>query len=427
MGLISVITPVHAKSAPFLQETYPSLLAQTFADWEWVVCPNAGGTIPDNIAADPRVRVRPIADDSGAEQGHNHIGRIKFTAFSFGRGDILVELDADDLLTPNALERIAIAFADPNIAMVYSNDAEFKHETWESNAYSEYWGWRSRDFLWQGHTLKEMIAWEPSPHMMRRVEWAPNHVRAFRTTAYNAVGGHDEKLKTADDHDLCCRFYLTYGARGMKHIDECLYLYRVHGENSCVTNNAQIQAETQRNYMKYIRQMATRWARDNGLHLLDLGGRFNAWEGYETVDRLDADLIMDLNDTWNVPDHSVGVIHAAHIFEHLKDPIHTMNEAYRVLAPGGFLFVEVPSTDGRGAWQDPTHISFWNQNSFWYYVNRDFARFIQPEYQGRFQLTHSMTYFPSEFEKQHGIPIVLADLVALKSPYSDRPVGEVLI
>ena len=29
-----------------------------------------------------------------------------------------------------------------------------------------------------------------------------------------------------------------------------------------------------------------------------------------------------------------------------------------------------PSTDGRGAFQDPTHVSFYNENSFWYFTDR---------------------------------------------------------
>jgi SAM-dependent methyltransferase len=173
--------------------------------------------------------------------------------------------------------------------------------------------------------------------------------------------------------------------------------------------------------------MAARWARDNGLRLLDLGGRFNAWAGYEVVDREGPGLRADLEQDWPAEDCSVGVLHAGHIFEHLADPIHTMNEAYRVLAGGGWLFIDVPSTDGRGAFQDPTHRSFWNENSIWYYTNRHFARFIRPAYRGRFQVSRVVNYFPSEFEIQHNIPILQADLIALKPPYDERPVGEVLI
>lgn len=39
--------------------------------------------------------------------------------------------------------------------------------------------------------------------------------------------------------------------------------------------------------------------------------------------------------------------------------------------------IEVPSTDGRGAWQDPTHVSFWNENSFWYYTQSSKAKYIR--------------------------------------------------
>jgi hypothetical protein len=51
----------------------------------------------------------------------------------------------------------------------------------------------------------------------------------------------------------------------------------------------------------------------------------------------------------------------------LEDRIHTMNELWRVAKPDGVIDIRVPSTDGRGAFQDPTHISFWNINSFMYY------------------------------------------------------------
>ncbi|MFM6367255.1 MAG: class I SAM-dependent methyltransferase, partial [Dolichospermum sp.] len=40
-----------------------------------------------------------------------------------------------------------------------------------------------------------------------------------------------------------------------------------------------------------------------------------------------------------------------------------------ILKPGGIVDISVPSTDGRGAFQDPTHVSFWNINSFLYYCN----------------------------------------------------------
>jgi hypothetical protein len=80
------------------------------------------------------------------------------------------------------------------------------------------------------------------------------------------------------------------------------------------------------------------------------------------------DLIADLTKPWPWPDSSVNLIRAHDIIEHLPDKIFTMNELWRVLIPGGQVEIIVPTTDGRAAYQDPTHVAFWNRHSFWYYT-----------------------------------------------------------
>ena len=93
--------------------------------------------------------------------------------------------------------------------------------------------------------------------------------------------------------------------------------------------------------------------------------------GFINVDLKNADIDANLDDDWIfAPNDSADFVLAAHVFEHLKSPIHTMNELYRILKPGGTAEIHVPSTDGRGAFQDPTHISFWNINSFQYYSSQ---------------------------------------------------------
>lgn len=421
---LSIITPVHFPVVPFLGDTYQSLRDQSVTDWEWLILLNHGGTVPAEIEADGRVRV------FYAPPTMEGIGALKYFACTLASGDVLVELDADDMLTPDALEALADTFADASVHMAYSNSAEFSVEadgSWKPRVYGAEYGWRDRPFEYKGHALKEQMGWPASAHMMRFIFWAPNHVRAWRRTSYFRVGGHDASLMVADDHDLCCRFYIAHGSAGVRHIDRCLYLYRLRADNSHLVFNAEIQTATERLYLKYSRDLAARWSHDEALDLLDLGGRFNAWPGFQTVDQYDADLTVDLNGKWPFSDNSVGVIKAYHIFEHLRDPIHTMNEAFRVLAPGGWLFIEVPSTDGRGAFQDPTHVSFWNANSFWYYTNEAWARFIRPRFSGRFQVSRIVDYYPGEFERTHLIPYTQADLICLKPPYSDRPVGLVTI
>jgi hypothetical protein len=92
--------------------------------------------------------------------------------------------------------------------------------------------------------------------------------------------------------------------------------------------------------------------------------------GFVNVDRVagpGVDVLVDLRNPWPCADDSVDHIRAWDVIEHLPDKIHTMNEIWRVLAPGGTAEIVVPTTDGSGAFQDPTHTSFWNRRSFLYY------------------------------------------------------------
>ncbi len=90
-----------------------------------------------------------------------------------------------------------------------------------------------------------------------------------------------------------------------------------------------------------------------------------------------------------------------------------MNEIYRILVPGGWLLSRTPSTDGRGAFQDPTHCSFWNPNSFWYYTKKEQAKYV-PGVECRFQGARIWQSYPSEWHEKHKILYVFGDLVALK-------------
>ncbi|MCE2698724.1 MAG: methyltransferase domain-containing protein [Nostocales cyanobacterium LE14-WE4] len=106
---------------------------------------------------------------------------------------------------------------------------------------------------------------------------------------------------------------------------------------------------------------------------VDLGCGIHKAEGFIGVDVIagdTVDVIADLNGHFPFPDSSVDIIKVHNVIEHLPDRIHTMNEIWRILKPSGIVDISVPSTDGRGAFQDPTHVSFWNINSFMYYCSQ---------------------------------------------------------
>jgi glycosyltransferase involved in cell wall biosynthesis len=102
---------------------------------------------------------------------------------------------------------------------------------------------------------------------------------------------------------------------------------------------------------------------------LNLGCCDNLLNGYINVDRVPAPgvTVADLQQPWPWPDGSVTHIRAHDVIEHLADKIFIMNEMWRVLKQGGKAEIVVPTTEGTGAWQDPTHVSFWNRRSFLYY------------------------------------------------------------
>lgn len=417
---ISVFTPIHRDDAVAVERllnAFRSLQAQLRKPDEWVVVLN-GAAILAELPADMRrcAWVKEIRSESAG-----NIGALKRQACSNATGDILVELDYDDWLMPDALELIEQEFLnDPELAVVYSDALELRPNG-DSNLYLQLYGWGRRVENIGGVNYLVNESFPPLPHYMRRIEWAPNHVRAFRAEKYREIEGHDFNIPVGDDHDLLCRFFIVYGEKAFKHIPKVLYVYNIHDDNTCNgrNRNAEIQRQVDLNYCRHAENMYGRWSIDNGLRMLDLGGRIGCPVGYESVDLLDADHIADLNKPWPFADNMAGVIRAYHVLEHLDDPIHFFNEAYRVLAPGGFLLIEVPSVDGAGAFADPTHKKYFNTLSFEYYTNKQYARYIQPAYTGRFQKSRVVQYWWDNPK----IPVISAQLIALKGWYDEAWCG----
>lgn len=104
---------------------------------------------------------------------------------------------------------------------------------------------------------------------------------------------------------------------------------------------------------------------------LDLGCGGSKAPGHVGLDQnpdSQADIICDLSKGIPLPDNHADAIRAWDFIEHIADKIFLMNEIFRVAKDKAEVDISVPSTDGRGAWQDPDHKSWWNENSFYYYT-----------------------------------------------------------
>jgi SAM-dependent methyltransferase len=158
---------------------------------------------------------------------------------------------------------------------------------------------------------------------------------------------------------------------------------------------------------------------------IDLGCGTHKAEGFIGVDVVAADgvdVIANLNGYFPFPDNSVDFLKAHDIIEHLPDRIHTMNEIWRILKPDGIVDISVPSTDGRGAFQDPTHVSFWNINSFMYYC-QEFPPYLagcQSHYgfKGEFSIVNI-----EEIHSPNQVIHVHAVLKAIKSEENNYPLN----
>ena len=107
---------------------------------------------------------------------------------------------------------------------------------------------------------------------------------------------------------------------------------------------------------------------------LNLGCGYRKIEGYVNIDNrpdVSPDIIVDVAEGLPYDDSSVDEVMAADFLEHIPigKTVGVIEEIYRVLKPNGKFVHMTPSTDGRGAFQDPTHVSFWNINSWLYYMD----------------------------------------------------------
>jgi SAM-dependent methyltransferase len=423
---ISVFTPSH--NTRYLAQAYHSLLAQTHSNWEWIVLLNGGAHFieGDGFPLDERVQVRQAPDDCKG------IGALKRHACQLASPgtDVLLELDHDDILYPTALEDVVEAFTKHDVGFVYSDTVRFADDATPVVPYSSDYGWYAPTRI--ALPGKNRLGWhvrafDPTPQALARIWYAPDHLRAWRKKTYWAAGGHNAHLPICDDYELLLRTYLK---TDFVCIHKPLYGYRVH-ENTSKEGTPESASIQQSQFMignEYRVKIAETWAVREGLALIDLCSGPEPAEGYVGVDKYAEGPRVwkgDLSQVWEMDAGSVGVLRAQDALEHIPDPLHTMNQAWRVLAHGGWFFSDTPSTDGRGAFQDPTHVSYWNSNSFWYYTSQRQRQFVQNT--PHFQMWHLDNIFYDDWYKLHNIPYVRAHMSAVKQgprlpgPYDFNP------
>lgn len=257
--LVSVFTTSY-RSGDRILRPFRSLMAQTYPKWEWVVLddtpqPSDNWALLRNLAErDPRVRCYEPDRASG------YIGEVKRFAAGLCTGKLLVELDHDDDLEPQMLDKIVRAFrANPTAGFVYSDWAEVEEGSLGRRGYPEgfafgygshYHVFSERLGVWvQGAKCQDLA----SPTARDSVGM-PNHVRCWRADFYAAIGGHNRELSVADDYELFVRTMLR---TDVVRIPDVLYLQYVNRGGASAGSHPTLARLTARAQVKTLRPSPT--------------------------------------------------------------------------------------------------------------------------------------------------------------------------
>lgn len=190
--------------APYLQEALDSLYAQTFQDFEVILCDDGSSDntyeiAKINAAAHPHIKLLQNAHNLGLNHTLNNCLMV-------AEGEYIARMDGDDVSLPTRFEK-EVLFLDghPEYAIVscpmiyFDENGEF--------ARGKAGGEPTKDVLNDG------VPFCHAPCMVRK-------------EAYNAVGGYtvDSRLLRYEDYNLWMKMF-ALGFRGYN-ISECLYAMR---------------------------------------------------------------------------------------------------------------------------------------------------------------------------------------------------------
>lgn len=106
---------------------------------------------------------------------------------------------------------------------------------------------------------------------------------------------------------------------------------------------------------------------------LNIGCGNKRTEGAVNIDRQGSDLDLDLEDAcFPFDDGSVDYVQSDHCLEHIRNLIPLINEIHRVMAPNAEARIRVPVLPNLEAFQDPTHVRFFTDRTFNYWLSGDF-------------------------------------------------------
>ncbi|MDJ0768705.1 MAG: glycosyltransferase family 2 protein [Ilumatobacter sp.] len=256
-GSVAVVVPAY-NAADFLAETLTSIVEQTVDQWSCVVVDDGStdataDVVAEFAASDPRIRL--------VQQANAGVAAARNTGIRATQSEYLLFLDADDLLEPDAIERLrAVLVAAPDAPAAHGTatviDAGGGHST--ARGYEQEFGRRRLVEAQRGPVLRPRT--EPVPAssptgpetlLLRNPVTTPGQA-LVRRSALQRTEWFDVEAPPSEDWDL----WIRLSRQGpLEFLPEPIIRYRSH------EGGASRQLSTMRKAELRVRHKAVRAAR----------------------------------------------------------------------------------------------------------------------------------------------------------------------
>lgn len=203
LPLVSIVTPTY-NQAEYLEETIQSVLSQTYKNIEYIVLDDGSTDNTQEVLSRFNGRIRC--------KSHSNVGQAKTLnrGWAMSRGSILGYLSSDDLLNPNAIERLVETFIQqPEVPVVY---CDYDLIDAKGRIFRRV---KTEDF--DVNRLIIDLVCQPGPGAL------------FRREVFEDLGGWNEALRQVPDFE----FWLRASRFGhFCRIPEALARYRVHKDSA---------------------------------------------------------------------------------------------------------------------------------------------------------------------------------------------------
>lgn len=238
--------PVYNIPKSFFMAAVASVQQQTSRDWELCIVNATDPSQRHNMTdmckhlASPDGRIKVRHTENLGISGNSNL------ALEMATGNYVAFLDADDLLAPNAVQRVIdTIMSNPDADFVYSDEDKVDPSGRHFDPY------RKPD-------------WSPDTFMSKMYTC---HLGVYRTSLVRALGGLRPQFDGAQDYDLVLR--LCERTDSIYHIPEILYHWRVHPQSTASGNAAKPYAHTAA--MNAIREAIARRGEPGYLDALSIG------------------------------------------------------------------------------------------------------------------------------------------------------------